>query len=281
MAKVRVHELAKVYGMSSKEVLDKLRAAGMTVKAPASAVDEDVAIAALEDRTMPIPLAGVRQETADRRRMPTTPASALGGSALPTAGDVHVTPHWRTPRHDRHKGSRTPTNPEAEALIRRVRIAKVRVHELAKVYGMSSKEVLDKLRAAGMRVKAPASAVDEDVAIAALEDRTMPIPPDGRAQKLMAGGHWGSALIAAVTELETALKARDPTSTERPRGEEASLLELINSPSLAIDRQLRDSLHCWRVMRNAVVHEGKDVSLESARQALADVATALALLRSC
>ena len=285
MAQVRVHELAKGYGMSSGEVLDKLRAAGMTVKAPASAVDADVAIAALEDRTLPMPLDGVRRDTADRRRMPETPASALGANTLPTAGDVHVTPGERTPRHDRHEGHRTPTSPEAQALIRRVRMAQVRVHELAKVYGMSSGEVLNKLRAAGMSVKAPASAVDADVAIASLEDRTLPMPPDGLAQKtaaqaLLASGHWRPALIAAVAELEAALKARDATSTERPRGDEANLLELINSPSLAIDPQLRNRLHRWRAMRNAALHEGKDVSLEFARQALADVATALAVLAS-
>jgi translation initiation factor IF-2 len=53
MAKVRVHELARAHDMSSKDVLDKLRAAGIKVKAPASAVDEDAAKAALEGRPLP------------------------------------------------------------------------------------------------------------------------------------------------------------------------------------------------------------------------------------
>ena len=53
MAKVRVHELAKAHDMSSKDVLDKLRAAGLTVKAPASAVDVDQATAAIEGRPLP------------------------------------------------------------------------------------------------------------------------------------------------------------------------------------------------------------------------------------
>ncbi|MCA1690071.1 MAG: translation initiation factor IF-2 N-terminal domain-containing protein, partial [Actinobacteria bacterium] len=47
MAKKRVHELAKEHGMSSKDVLAKLTAAGIEVKAPASAVDEAQARAAL------------------------------------------------------------------------------------------------------------------------------------------------------------------------------------------------------------------------------------------
>jgi translation initiation factor IF-2 len=53
MAKVRVHELARAHDMSSQDVLDKLRAAGIKVKAPASAVDEDQAKAAIEGRPLP------------------------------------------------------------------------------------------------------------------------------------------------------------------------------------------------------------------------------------
>ncbi|HWI09396.1 MAG TPA: translation initiation factor IF-2 N-terminal domain-containing protein, partial [Solirubrobacteraceae bacterium] len=53
MAKVRVHELAKAHDMSSQDVLDKLRKAGIKVKAPASAVDEDQAKAAIEGRPLP------------------------------------------------------------------------------------------------------------------------------------------------------------------------------------------------------------------------------------
>jgi hypothetical protein len=58
-------------------------------------------------------------------------------------------------------------------------MAKVRVHELAKTHDMSAQDVLDKLRAAGIKVKAPASAVDEDAAKAAIEGR--PLPTNGKA----------------------------------------------------------------------------------------------------
>ena len=47
MAKKRVHELAKQYDMPSAEVLKRLAAAGIEVKAAASAVDEDAADRAL------------------------------------------------------------------------------------------------------------------------------------------------------------------------------------------------------------------------------------------
>ena len=43
MAKKRVHELAREHDMPAKEVVEKLKAAGIEVKASASAVDEDAA----------------------------------------------------------------------------------------------------------------------------------------------------------------------------------------------------------------------------------------------
>ena len=39
----RVHEIAKEQGLPSKDVLERLRAAGIEVKAASSNVDEDVA----------------------------------------------------------------------------------------------------------------------------------------------------------------------------------------------------------------------------------------------
>src|SRR3954452_4390267 len=47
MAKKRVHEIAKSQGMTSKEVLTKLQAAGLEVKAAASSVEESDALKAL------------------------------------------------------------------------------------------------------------------------------------------------------------------------------------------------------------------------------------------
>src|ERR671937_114019 len=45
--KKRVHEIAKERGVSSKAVIDALRAAGVDVKAPASSVEEEIAAKAL------------------------------------------------------------------------------------------------------------------------------------------------------------------------------------------------------------------------------------------
>ncbi|HMH46523.1 MAG TPA: translation initiation factor IF-2 [Solirubrobacteraceae bacterium] len=47
MTKKRVHEIAKEHGVSSKELLEKLRAAGVEAKAAASSVEEAVALKAL------------------------------------------------------------------------------------------------------------------------------------------------------------------------------------------------------------------------------------------
>ena len=43
MSKKRVHEIAKEHGLSSKELLEKLKAAGIEAKAAASSVEEDAA----------------------------------------------------------------------------------------------------------------------------------------------------------------------------------------------------------------------------------------------
>ena len=48
MAKKRVHEIAKEHGLTSKEALAKLQAAGVDVTAAASSVEEDVAQSALD-----------------------------------------------------------------------------------------------------------------------------------------------------------------------------------------------------------------------------------------
>ena len=47
MAKKRVHEIAKAQGLTSKQVLAALNAAGVEAKAAASSVEESVALEAL------------------------------------------------------------------------------------------------------------------------------------------------------------------------------------------------------------------------------------------
>ncbi|HEY7967301.1 MAG TPA: translation initiation factor IF-2 [Solirubrobacteraceae bacterium] len=47
MAKKRVHEIAKAHGLTTKELLERLNAAGIEAKAAASSVDEDAALGVL------------------------------------------------------------------------------------------------------------------------------------------------------------------------------------------------------------------------------------------
>ena len=47
MTKKRVHEIAKEQGLSSKELLEKLKAAGVEAKAATSSVEEAIALKAL------------------------------------------------------------------------------------------------------------------------------------------------------------------------------------------------------------------------------------------
>src|ERR1700751_5595684 len=57
-----------------------------------------------------------------------------------------------------------------------------RVHQIAKERGLASKDLLERLRAAGIDVKAASSNVDEDVALKVLGNGTAASPPgvDGK-----------------------------------------------------------------------------------------------------
>src|SRR5438067_57233 len=73
MAKKRVHEIAKERGMSGKDLLAKLQAAGLDVKAVASAVDEQAAKDALDGT--PPESGGNGAATAPREEERPAPAS--------------------------------------------------------------------------------------------------------------------------------------------------------------------------------------------------------------
>jgi translation initiation factor IF-2 len=70
MAKKRVHELAKQYDMPLAEVMKRLNAYGLNVKAAASAVDEDAADRAIAGKTPPKSDNGAQQ--GEKERAPAT-----------------------------------------------------------------------------------------------------------------------------------------------------------------------------------------------------------------
>ncbi len=79
MSKKRVHEIAKEHGLSSKELLEKLKAAGVEAKAAASSVEESAALKALGGAVSPssngAPSAAVAAPAA-----PPAPAPAKGSA---------------------------------------------------------------------------------------------------------------------------------------------------------------------------------------------------------
>jgi translation initiation factor IF-2 len=92
-------------------------------------------------------------------------------------------------------------------------MAKKRVHEIAKEQGMSSKDVLAKLQAAGLEVKAAASSIEEADALRVLGNGSGPAPsaptkPAKPAKKAAKAGPQGDGAAPAAT----AKGAGDPPS---------------------------------------------------------------------
>src|SRR5690349_23347642 len=88
MAKKRVHEIAKSQGMSSKEVLAKLQAAGLEVKAAASSVEEADALKVLNGNgAAPAPAAEkpAAPAKADGNAPQAAPAKPAAAAPAPTA----------------------------------------------------------------------------------------------------------------------------------------------------------------------------------------------------
>jgi translation initiation factor IF-2 len=131
MSKKRVHEIAKEQGLSSKELLEKLKAAGVEAKAAASSVEESVALKVLAGSgsevpaspngapaTAPAPGAaavGVAERPAPTKAAPPAPdgsAAPPAGTAPPAPAGEGATPQSAAervrPTRDSRTGERTP-----------------------------------------------------------------------------------------------------------------------------------------------------------------------------
>ena len=84
MTKKRVHEIAKEQGLSSKELLAKLKAAGIEAKAAASSVDEAVALKALGGNGAGPQAAATAPAAASAPAPPAAPPAASPPSAAPS-----------------------------------------------------------------------------------------------------------------------------------------------------------------------------------------------------
>src|SRR3954462_11843313 len=105
MATKRVPEIAKERGMSSKDVLLKLRAAGMDVTAAAAEVDEAAALRALASNGAWTP---ARPAAPGAR-----PGAAAPRSPAPGAGTARVAPRPGAPGQPRPAEGGRPASPGA------------------------------------------------------------------------------------------------------------------------------------------------------------------------
>ncbi len=109
-------------------------------------------------------------------------------------------------------------------------MAKKRVHEIAKEQGLTSKEVLAKLNAAGIEAKAAASSVEEAEALAALGNGAA--PADGKADAKAAAAATKTAKPKDDPPAEPAAKDGEPPAGQRP----ASLKQRPTRDSLSGER---------------------------------------------
>jgi translation initiation factor IF-2 len=89
MSKKRVHEIAKEHGLSSKELLEKLKAAGIEAKAAASSVEEDAALQVLGASGAAAPAssngAPAAQPVTSAAKAPDAPAPSAAPAPTPAA----------------------------------------------------------------------------------------------------------------------------------------------------------------------------------------------------
>src|ERR1700737_309533 len=97
-----------------------------------------------------------------------------------------------------------------------------RVHEIAKERGLQPKDVLDRLRAAGMNVKAVSSAVDEAAALKALGNGgaipAASAPAPAKAKTAPTGP--GAAKPAPTQDRDARPAQQQPRGESRPQGQQ-------------------------------------------------------------
>ena len=105
MAKKRINELAREHDMPAKEVIERLRAAGIEVKAQASAVDETQAKRAIAGQPLEAPEAtnGKAEEAPPKRTGPRVPPRNQTGDGQRT-GNRGGQPAGQGPRGPRSEG---------------------------------------------------------------------------------------------------------------------------------------------------------------------------------
>jgi translation initiation factor IF-2 len=97
MSKKRVHEIAKEQGLSSKELLEKLKAAGIEAKVAASSVEEALALKALGDGAAPATANGADPAASKASAAPAKPGAPTATTAAPSAPPAAKAPGAKAP----------------------------------------------------------------------------------------------------------------------------------------------------------------------------------------
>jgi translation initiation factor IF-2 len=122
MSKKRVHEIAKEQGISSKELLEKLAAAGIAAKAAASSVEEADALRAIGGNGATATATATNPAPPVAPATPVTPATAPASPTPAADGHASAAPpsapagpaHERVrPTRDSRTGERTPASSSA------------------------------------------------------------------------------------------------------------------------------------------------------------------------
>ena len=117
MAKKRVHELAKQYDMPSSEVMKRLQAYGLDVKAAATAVDTELADAALTGKPKP---KAASANGAKKKQAPQPPAHTGVGFDRPAPRAPRPADNSRRARRrqaGRRQGDGNDANKRADPLL--------------------------------------------------------------------------------------------------------------------------------------------------------------------
>ncbi|HEX2097241.1 MAG TPA: translation initiation factor IF-2 N-terminal domain-containing protein, partial [Solirubrobacterales bacterium] len=214
MAKKRVHEIAKAQGVSSKELLAALKAAGIEAKAAASSVEEQDALKALSGangggdgaaatatKSKAAPAAAPAQPKATQAKPATPPQASQGAAAKPkkaaSAGKKRrVVIDSQAARRDQMGGPPPQRPPRRRGGRRRrplleepppksdepveLEATKVQsgatVREVAELLGLGSSEVIKKLMMMGEMATLTQTLTDDSVrAIAEEYDRKIEI----------------------------------------------------------------------------------------------------------
>jgi translation initiation factor IF-2 len=115
MAKKRVHEIAKEQGVPAKELLEKLHAAGVEAKAPASTVEESEALAALTPKAKAATNGSAATPATKQTAPAATPAKAPSATTPAAAGEEPSTAAAPGDGGDQHRARPTRDSRQGEA----------------------------------------------------------------------------------------------------------------------------------------------------------------------